>query len=118
MAYLSSYAWAHVEHAPGRGVGLVEPRAGTGQLLALSAVRVWLAARLKGQDNTGRDPWRAWGDEAPAKRGAQRQARAVDDDVGPRLGWVRRGGPGPQLAWGLAASQGLADPEGQSHVAA
>ena len=80
-------------------LGLVLARA-----CALSAVSVWRAARLKRQDNTVRQPWREWCDEAPAKRGARRQARAVDDDCGPLLGWGLRGWHGTQRALALDAT--------------
>ena len=65
---------------------------------ALSAVSVWLAARLKRQDHTVRPPWRAGCDEAPAQRGARRQALAGDDSVGPLLGWGLSGWPGTPRA--------------------
>jgi hypothetical protein len=75
---------------------------------ALRAVRVWLAARLQRQDNTVRQQWREWCDEAQAKRGAQRQALVVDDGFMPLLRWVLGHWQGTPLALALeATTEGL-----------
>lgn len=71
---------------------------------ALSAVSVWLARWLKRQENTVRQQWREWCDEAHAKRGAQRQALVVEDCFVPLLRWVRRHWQGTQLALALEAT--------------
>jgi hypothetical protein len=71
---------------------------------ALSAVSVWLAALYQRQDNTVRQQLREWCYEAPAKRGARRQALAVDDYFKPLLGWVLRDWQGTPLALALDAT--------------
>ena len=65
---------------------------------ALTAVSVWLATMLQRKENTVRQPWRAWCDEAEAKRGDQRQALAVEACVVPLLQWILRTWPGTPLA--------------------
>jgi hypothetical protein len=61
---------------------------GLARSCALTAVTVCLAALLKRQENTVRQQVREWGDEAPAKRGAPRQALVVEDGFVPLLRWV------------------------------
>ncbi len=70
---------------------------------ALSAVSVWRARLLKRQEKTVRQQLRAWGDEAHAQRGAQRQALVVEDCFVPLLRWVRRHWQGTQLVLALDA---------------
>jgi hypothetical protein len=71
---------------------------------ALSAVSVWLAARLQRKDNTVRQQLREWCDEAQAKRGAHRQALVVDDGFMPLLRWVLGHWQGTQRALALDAT--------------
>jgi hypothetical protein len=71
---------------------------------ALSAGSVWLATLLQRKDNTVRQQWRAGGDEAQAKRGAQRQALVVEDGFMPLLRWVVGHWQGTHLALALDAT--------------
>jgi hypothetical protein len=70
-------------------VGMVLARSG-----ALTAVAVFLAVWLPRKEQTVRQPWRACCDEAEAKRGSTRQARAVAPCFVPLLGGVLRGWQG------------------------
>jgi hypothetical protein len=71
---------------------------------ALTAVTVCLAAMLKRQENTVRQQLREWCDEAPAKRGAPRQALVVEGCFVPLLRWVLHQWQGTQLALALDAT--------------
>jgi hypothetical protein len=71
---------------------------------ALTAVSVYLALLLKRKENTVRQQWREWGDEAHAKRGDQRQALVVADDFAPLWRWVLRRWQGTPLALALDAT--------------
>ena len=71
---------------------------------ALTAVAVFLAVWRPRTEQTGRQAGRACGDEAAAKRGSTRQARAVAPGVVLRLGGVRRGGQGTPRARALEAT--------------
>src|SRR5215510_10848811 len=70
---------------------------------ALTAVRAFLATWLKRKEPTGRQQWRAFCDEATAKRGAPRCALAVEPCVVPLLAWGVDQGDGTSLAVALAA---------------
>jgi hypothetical protein len=80
-------------------VGMVRARS-----CALTAVAVVLAAWRRRQEQTGRQQWRECCDEAEAKRGTQRQARAVAPWFVPLLRWVLSGWQGTQLALALDAT--------------
>jgi hypothetical protein len=71
---------------------------------ALTAVRAVVAAVEERPDNTLRQRVREWYDEAPAKRGAQRQALQVDPCLAPLLGGIVSGWQGTQLALALDAT--------------
>ncbi len=64
-------------------LGLVLARA-----CGLTAVRVFLAHLQERKENTVRQQLREWCYEAPAKRGTQRQALAVEACFAPLLRWV------------------------------
>ncbi len=72
---------------------------------ALSAVASWLAAWLGRKENRVRQQLREFCYDAPAKRGAQRQALVVESCFTPLLAWVLRGWEGNQLALALDATQ-------------
>jgi H+/gluconate symporter-like permease len=80
-------------------LGMVLARSG-----ALTAVAVFLAAWLRRQEQTVRQQWREFGDEAEAKRGTPRQALAVEPCFVPLLRWVLSGWQGTQLALALDAT--------------
>ena len=71
---------------------------------ALSAVSVWLATLLHRQEQSVRQQLREWCYEAEAKRGAHRQALAVDSCFVPLLRWVLHRWQGTQLALALDAT--------------
>jgi hypothetical protein len=70
---------------------------------ALPAVRHVRARGMPRQEQTVRQPRRAWADEVPRTRGATRHARPVETCWAPWLGWVVRWGPGTPWALALAA---------------
>ena len=70
----------------------------------LTAVSAFLASLQQRKENTVRQQLREWCYEAPAKRGAQRQALAVEACFAPLLRWVLRWWHGPQLALALDAT--------------
>ena len=71
---------------------------------ALTAVAAFLAMWWRRQEQTVRQPWRAWGDEAAAKRGDPRQA--VDPQAGfvPLWPWIVGQWQGTPLALALDAT--------------
>jgi hypothetical protein len=71
---------------------------------ALTAVAVFVAGWCHRQEQTVRQPWRAFCDEVEAKRGAHRQALASAPGFEPRLGWVLSGWQGTQVALALDAT--------------
>jgi hypothetical protein len=71
---------------------------------ALTAVSGWMATLRQRTENTVRQQWRAWCDEAEAKRGDQRQALAVEACLVPLLQWILRTWQGTQLALALDAT--------------
>jgi DDE family transposase len=77
---------------------------GLARSCALTAVAVFLAVWLHRQEQTVRQQWRTCCDEAEAKRGTPRQARAVEPCVVPRLRWVLSGWQGTPLALALDAT--------------
>ena len=74
------------------------------QSCALTAVSAMVATVQGRKENTLRQRWRAWYYEAPAKRGAQRQALQGETCFAPRLGWIVRWWQGTQLAVALGAT--------------
>ena len=70
----------------------------------LTAVSVFVAGLQDRQENTVRQQLREWCYEAPAKRGAQRQALAVETCFAPLLRWVLQWWHGNQLALALNAT--------------
>lgn len=70
----------------------------------LTAVSVFVAGLQDRQENTVRQQLREWCYEAPAKRGAQRQALAVETCFAPLLRWVLQWWHGNQLALALDAT--------------
>ena len=70
----------------------------------LTAVSVFLAGLQDRKENTVRQQLREWCYEAPAKRGAQRQALVVEACFAPLLRWVLHWWQGPQLALALDAT--------------
>ena len=66
----------------------------------LTAVSVFVASLQDRKENTVRQQLREWCYEAPAKRGAQRQALAVETCFAPLLRWVLQWWEGSQLAPG------------------
>ena len=70
---------------------------------ALTAVSAFLA-RGGRKSNTVRQQLREWCYEAPAKRGAKRQALRVETCFAPLLGWVLQWWQGTQLAMALDAT--------------
>ena len=70
----------------------------------LTAVSVFLAGLQERKENTVRQQLREWCYEAPAKRGIQRQALAVETCFAPLLRWVLQWWQGAQLALALAAT--------------
>ena len=70
----------------------------------LTAVSVFLASLQHRKENTVRQQLREWCYEAPAKRGAQRQALAVEACFAPLLRWVLQWWQGSQLALALDAT--------------
>ena len=79
----------------------------------LTAVSVFLAGLQQRKANTVRQQLREWCYEAPAKRGIQRQALAVEACFAPLLRWVLQWWQGPQLALALDATGvgAVAEPE-------
>ena len=71
---------------------------------ALTAVRACLATGLYRKADAVRQQWRAFGDEATAKRGTARQALVVETGFGPLLAWVVAPWEGPQRALALDAT--------------
>jgi hypothetical protein len=71
---------------------------------ALTAVSTCLAAGRRRKEQTVRQQWRAWGYEATAKQGPQRQTLQVEDCFAPLLGWVLSGWQGTHLAMALEAT--------------
>jgi hypothetical protein len=67
---------------------------------SLPAVRAIVAAVWNRQEATRRQRLRAWDDEAPAQRGAKRQALPVAPCVAPLVGWIVRWGQG--TPWAVA----------------
>ena len=80
-------------------VGLVLARS-----WALSAVATVLAVGVERKANPVRQQWREFCYAAQAKRGAKRQAVAVESCLAPLLGWGLRWGEGPQRARATAAT--------------
>lgn len=70
----------------------------------LTAVSVFVASRQDRKENTVRQQLREWCYEAPAKRGSQRQALAVEACFAPLLRWVLQWWHGDQLALALDAT--------------
>ena len=70
----------------------------------LTAVSAFVASLQHRKENTVRQQLREWCYEAPAKRGAQRQALAVEACFAPLLRWVLHWWHGPQLALALDAT--------------
>ena len=70
----------------------------------LTAVSVFVAGLQDRQENTVRQQLREWCYEAPAKRGTQRQALAVETGFAPLLRWVLHWWHGNQLALALDAT--------------
>ena len=70
----------------------------------LTAVSGFVASLQDRKENTVRQQLREWCYEAPAKRGNQRQALAVEACFAPLLRWVLQGWQGPQLALALDAT--------------
>lgn len=70
----------------------------------LTAVSVFLASLQHRKENTVRQQLREWCYEAPAKRGPQRQALAVEACFAPLLRWVLQWWQGSQLALALDAT--------------
>ena len=71
---------------------------------ALSAVSNLLATGRQRQEQTVRQQWRAWDDDAKRKRGPKRQERRVETCFAPLLGWVVCWGQGTPLALALDAT--------------
>jgi hypothetical protein len=71
---------------------------------ALSAVSVFLATWLGRKENTVRQQWRAFCDEATAQRGTDRCALPVEPCFVPLLAWVVSLWQGTQLALALDAT--------------
>lgn len=71
---------------------------------ALSAGSHRLAKGMQRQEQTVRQPLRAWYDDTPRKRGAKRHALQVEPCCAPRLGWVLSWGQGTPMALALAAT--------------
>ncbi len=71
---------------------------------ALTAVASFLAAGLERKENSVRQQLREWCYEAPAKRGAKRQALDVESCFAPLLGWVLSWWKGNQLAVAVDAT--------------
>ena len=67
----------------------------------LTAVSLFLAGLEERKENTVRQQLREWCYEAPAKRGPQHQALAVEACFAPLLRWVLRWWQGSQLALAL-----------------
>ena len=70
----------------------------------LTAVSVFVANLQDRKENTVRQQLREWCYEAPAKRGSQRQALAVEACFAPLLRWVLQWWQGGQLALALDAT--------------
>ena len=71
---------------------------------ALTAVASFLALGLGRKENRVRQQLREWCYEAPAKRGAKRQALEVEPCFAPLLGWVLSWWKGDQLAVAIDAT--------------
>lgn len=71
---------------------------------ALTAVSLFLATWLRRKEQTVRQQWREWCDEAAANRGDQRPALVVEDCFVPLLRWVLCRWQGTQLALALDAT--------------
>jgi len=77
---------------------------GLARSCALRAVATVLAVGVERKANPVRPQWREFGYEAQAKRGATRQALAVESCLAPWLGWGLRWGEGHQRALATEAT--------------
>src|SRR2546428_10653705 len=71
---------------------------------ALTAVSQMLAKGMQRKEQTVRQPWREWDDDARRKRGPKHQELRVETCFAPLLGWVVRWWQGTQLALALDAT--------------